>query len=205
MCLFLESIRIDHGQPENLMAHQQRMDATVRHFFGQRNALSLEDLVVKQLADSQNEFLKQGLYKMRLVYSQQPEEVSFVAYRLPIIESLQCVEDNQVEYRFKFADRSALNVLFAQRGQADDILILKKGLITDTSYANVAFFDGTCWFTPREPLLAGTRRASLLAQNIISPTDISPNELGNYQKIRLFNAMIRWEDAIDIQINNIFR
>jgi len=204
MCLFLESIRIDHGQPENLMAHQQRMDVAMRHFFGQRNAFSLEDLVVKQLADPQNEFLKQGLYKMRLVYSLQPEEVGFVAYLLPKIRSLQCVDDDGVKYDYKFADRSGLEALYGRRGQADDILMVKNGLITDSSYANVAFFDGTRWFTPQLPLLAGTRRALLLAQNIISPTNISPKELCNYQKIRLFNAMIRWEDAIELDVSNIF-
>ncbi len=204
MCLFLESIRIDHGQPENLMAHQQRMDVAMRHFFGQRNAFSLEDLVVKQLADSQNEFLKQGLYKMRLVYAQQPDEVGFVAYQLPQIRSLQCVYYDGVEYGFKFADRSGLEALYGRRGHADDILMVKNGLITDTSYANVALFDGTRWVTPQIPLLAGTQRATLLAQNTLMLANITPDELGNYQKIRLFNAMIRWEDAIDLDVSNIF-
>ena len=54
--------------------------------------------------------------------------------------------------------------LMELRGDKDDILIIKNGKVTDTSYANVVLSDkeGKC-ITPNSTyLLHGTRRASLL-------------------------------------------
>ena len=60
-----------------------------------------------------------------------------------------------------------------KKGDCDDILIIRNGLITDMSYANVAFFDGTQWLTPRIPLLAGTCRERLLETGPIREADIA--------------------------------
>ena len=48
------------------------------------------------------------------------------------------VDCDEADYRYKSADRSLLDRLFALRGAADDVLIVRRGLITDTSIANVA-------------------------------------------------------------------
>ena len=73
---------------------------------------------------------------------------------------------------------------------ADDVLIVRHGLLTDTSIANIALWNGCEWHTPAQPLLAGTQRRYLLDTGQIKETDIPVASLGNYRHIRLFNALI---------------
>ncbi len=74
----------------------------------------------------------------------------------------------------------------------DDILLVKEGLITDTTIANIAFYDGNSWYTPQHPLLKGTKRAQLLDQGLLLEKDLKPEDLSSFIAIRLFNAMIDW-------------
>jgi 4-amino-4-deoxychorismate lyase len=203
MCRFIESIRIADRKTESLAYHQQRMDLTTEHFFGKKSGIHLEDVVTAYLQHSEYEYMKDGVYKMRLVYSQQVEQVTFHLYTTPSIGSLQLVEDDVIEYHFKFLDRSALERLYSRKGKSDDILIVKNGYISDSSYANVAFFDGHDWYTPQNPLLKGTQRALLLQQNRLKLAEIAIQDLVQFTKARLFNAMIRWEDQLDIEMSNI--
>ena len=102
---------------------------------------------------------------------------------------------DDIDYACKSTDRSALNRLFARRGAYDDILIVRRHLLTDTSIANIALFDGSHWHTPQHPLLKGTKRAELLDKGILTEKDIRMEELPAYSTIRLFNAMIDWGEA----------
>ena len=103
---------------------------------------------------------------------------------------MKLVEDNEIDYSFKSTDRACLNSLAAQKGDCDEVLIVKNGLLTDTSFTNVAVFDGERWLTPKHPLLLGTKRASLLERQVIKEADISVETLMNAQKVSLINAMI---------------
>ena len=67
----------------------------------------------------------------------------------------------------------------------DDILIVKQGFITDTSYSNVLFYNGKEWLTPTHPLLKGTQRASLLDQEIIRVAEIRLEDLHHFKKVTL--------------------
>lgn len=125
-----------------------------------------------------------------MTYGRDVESVEFFPYQIRPVHSLQLVRGGQIEYRRKRADRSELNALFACRGEADDVLIVRGGLLTDTSIANIALGDGTGWYTPASPLLEGTQRACLLDAGMIRPLDIHADDLFRFQKIRLFNAMI---------------
>ena len=78
----------------------------------------------------------------------------------------------------------------AQRGDADEVVIVKNGLLTDTSYSNIALFDGQRWVTPRHPLLQGTMRQSLLDTGQLVERDIRDDEGGRYEKVSLINAMM---------------
>lgn len=89
-----------------------------------------------------------------------------------------------------------LNALYAQKGMADDILIVRNGYLTDTSIANVALYDGDTWFTPAHPLLRGTKRSEFLDRQLIVEKDIPQICLKDYSHIMLFNAMIDWKHII---------
>jgi 4-amino-4-deoxychorismate lyase len=94
-----------------------------------------------------------------------------------------------MDYRFKYTNRERLNLLFEQRGNCDDILIVKNGFITDSFIANVVFFDGRKWWTPDTPLLPGTQRARLIHEKKISVCPVTPDDLPKYEKAGLINAM----------------
>lgn len=61
------------------------------------------------------------------------------------------MQADTIDYTYKSAGREPLNCLFALRGACDDILIVKQGLLTNTSIANIALSDGTHWYAGTSP------------------------------------------------------
>jgi 4-amino-4-deoxychorismate lyase len=206
MCLLLETIRIDNGQPQNLLFHTKRMDETRKHFWHCHDSINLDEIIENHINLAgfpiQSE-KKKTLYKCRVIYDENVQSIECIPYTFPDIRSLKAVVDNNIDYSYKFSDRSQINELYERRVGCDDILIIKHGLITDTSYANVLFYNGKNWITPAHPLLKGTQRAYLLHKEMIQVADIRLEDLHQFDKVRLINAMIRFEDALDINILNI--
>lgn len=128
--------------------------------------------------------------RCRLTYARDVIRVEYFPYHVRPVHSLQLVVQDDIDYRYKQADRHVLDEAFALRDTADDVLIVRHGLLTDTSIANIALWNGCEWHTPAQPLLAGTQRRYLLDTGQIKETDIPVASLGNYRHIRLFNALI---------------
>jgi 4-amino-4-deoxychorismate lyase len=192
MCQFIESIKIVDGSPINLNYHNERLNRTRRHFWKSK-AIKLREYVNPQK--------RQGIYKARVVYGENGiEQIAYIPYKMRKICDLRIITTAIVNYPYKSVDRSGITKLLEDKGHSDDILIIKNGLISDTSFTNVALYDGETWYTPKHPLLKGTKRAYLIDKNIISEKDIHMEELFNYKAIRLFNAMIEFGD-IEIPIN----
>ena len=84
--------------------------------------------------------------------------------------------------------------------EQDEILITRNGLLTDTSIANIALFNGKEWHTPKHPLLKGVQRAALIDKHLIREKEITVDQLFNYSQICLFNAMIDF-GKIKIDVN----
>jgi 4-amino-4-deoxychorismate lyase len=95
-----------------------------------------------------------------------------------------------LDYHLKYADRSALNKLAELRGDCDEILIVKDGQITDTSFSNVVFTDGQQFVTPSSYLLPGTMRAALLQSGAITEAPIRTGDLQQFSHVTLINAML---------------
>jgi 4-amino-4-deoxychorismate lyase len=76
------------------------------------------------------------------------------------------------------------------RGEADEVIIVRRALITDTSYSNLAFRSRGQWYTPATPLLRGTMRESLLACGLLREANITPADLPLYDAVCLINAMM---------------
>lgn len=182
MCRYIETIRIEKGRLRNIAYHDRRMNEVLREVWGVDRSVSLETYIDASPYEERT--------RCRVTYGRDVESVEFFPYQIRPVHSLQLVRGGQIEYRRKRADRSELNALFACRGEADDVLIVRGGLLTDTSIANIALGDGTGWYTPASPLLEGTQRACLLDAGMIRPLDIHADDLSRFQKIRLFNAMI---------------
>lgn len=195
---FVETIKIKDGKAQSIAYHQERMESTIRHFFPRlclASMPSLEELVIPRNS--------MDLYKCRVVYGEQGvETVEYAPYTMRQIASLQVVADDTVEYAYKCTDRSRLNALASMKGDCDEIIIVKQSLVTDTSFTNLAIYDGSHWITPKHPLLPGTKRAYLLDNGVIKEFDITLHDLQAAQKIRLFNAMIEFGE-MEIPIENI--
>ena len=70
------------------------------------------------------------------------------------------------------------------------MIFLKNGKVTDSSYANIIFFDGIQWFTPSTFLLNGTCRQRLLNEGKITEAPIHYTDIRDFQQIGFINAML---------------
>ncbi len=194
MSPFIETIRIENGRIYNLPYHNRRMNETRRDVLHQTGSLDLDECI------------RPGNYrertKCRVEYDKDILKVESAAYHIRPVSSLRLVTGDEAAYRYKSTDRSVLNRLFALREAEDDVLIVRGGLLTDTSICNLALWNGQQWVTPSVPLLAGTKRASLLDQGKNVTGDIRPEDLPGYSRIRLFNAMIEFGE-IDLSVDKI--
>lgn len=202
---FVETIKIKNGKALALPYHQARMERTIRRFFPSFPSftsfpsIASADINLSSLISPKEEM---DFYKARVVYGAQGvEAIEYAPYKMKEIHSLKVVEDDSIDYTYKSTDRSALNALAAQKGDCDEIIIIKNGLITDTSFTNLALFDGNNWLTPKHPLLLGTKRAQLLEAGIIEEAELTLEDLRKAEKVSLFNAMI---DFGEREVTGIF-
>ena len=190
----LETIRVNNGEFSNLPFHQARMNNSRQQLFNSTDKINL----ASTLQESTNNISDKKLYKCRIVYDTEIREIEFIPYQIPDINTLKLVICNEIDYNHKYYDRQKINELLELKGETDDIVIVKNGLITDSSFANLLFYNGEHWLTPTFPLLRGTQRAKLLEQEKIRVADIRPEDLHNFKNIRLINAMLRFEDEVDV-------
>jgi 4-amino-4-deoxychorismate lyase len=182
MCLLFESIRIENRQFMHLSYHQERVDRSRRILFNVTERLDLSSIPVPEEVSS-------GVFKCRITYRHRIEKVEIISYKRKVIRRLKLIADNDLDYSYKFCDRSAIGKHLEKLSGDEDIILIKHGLITDSSFSNLAFFDGTKWVTPTIPLLKGTCRQRLLDEGRIIKDIITPSDLMNYSKVSLINAM----------------
>jgi len=175
----LETIRVEDGELFHLEYHQLRLERSCAEC-----GIILQDILSPP---------KEGLFRCRVVYDANSCDVSYHPYTKRSISQLKVIEGGEIEYSKKYLDRTLLEALFLQKGSADDVLILKHGLITDTTIANVAFLYKGRWITPKEPLLNGTTRMRLIAQKRLDEAEIALEDLSNFEAMALMNAMIDFD------------
>jgi 4-amino-4-deoxychorismate lyase len=196
MCRLIETIKIKNREIQNIGYHNLRLNYSRKALFNQTDQFDLQKLIIIP------ENIGNELYKCRVVYKDKIESIDFVSYVRREIKTLKLIDCNSIYYDHKYLDRSPISELYNQKEDCDDILIVKNGLLTDTSYCNIAFYDGNCWHTPALPLLKGTNRAKLIDEKVIIEKDIRTEDIGAYSKACIFNAMIDFSEMI-IEVNNI--
>lgn len=197
--LFIESIRVVNGDFLNLDAHLQRMNDTMLKFFKQTKPIASEELLLAKTLEN----LDSTCFKCRIIYGENIRSIAFEKYIRRKINSLQILEDNDIDYSYKFENRKNILSLLEKKGGCDDIIIAKNGFITDSSYSNLVFQNKQGLFTPSSFLLNGTKRQLLLKQSKIKETIISLNQLSLYDKVFLINAMIDIEDKVYVEVKDI--
>jgi 4-amino-4-deoxychorismate lyase len=187
MSLLLESIYLKDGLFRNLHYHEKRMQRAWRELFNKTELIDLTGYL------NSLSFPAKGIVKTRVIYDTEVRQVEFVPYQVKPVRSLQLISSDAINYVHKLMNRTDLHQLYDKRGGADDILIVKDGFITDSSYANVAFKKGNEWYTPQHCLLNGTMRQYLLDQGMIKEAMINDKNFVAYESVKLINAMLGWE------------
>jgi 4-amino-4-deoxychorismate lyase len=177
--------------------HQARFEKACLEYFG----ISAEIKLIERIEIP--DYAKTGLFRCRVTYTSQIEKIEFIPHQYREIKSLKLIEDNEIDYHFKYADRERLQQLFRNRGYCDDIIIVKNGCVTDSFAANLVFFDGVKWWTPDTPLLAGTQRKKLLTEGQIFERRITTSDISKYSKVGLINALNDFDEMPLIDIANI--
>jgi len=189
MIEFLETICIKNGVYQHLDWHQQRIENTFRYCMPQAEPFHLETELTLY------DFPMEGKFKCSIHYSAAIIEVTFSLYPPRTFQQLKLVEiPPGFDYRFKYADRKILDELFSKKGNADDILMTRDGWITDTSIANIAFRKNDRWYTPSNPLLAGTTWKRLINDAKLIPKPIHQDDIREFDAFMVFNAMNDWDE-----------
>ena len=190
---FIETIKVVNGNAINLEYHHKRIIRAIGHDIDFKIDIKEPDLLT-------------GKVKYRFLYNSKGIiDVSYIRYNMRNISSLQLVQSNEIDYHQKYENRDCLNKLLKLKKNCDDILIVKNGMVTDSSYCNVVFSNKNGLFTPSNCLLKGTKRAYLIDKGSIIEKDISINDINNYDSLILINAMIDIEDNLKIPRSNIIR
>lgn len=185
--MLIETICYNDGAFQNLGFHEARMHEACRSLFGEPQAFALQEaLRTVQLPAI-------GLFKVRMVYDLSNFNISCEPYSLRTIGSLKIVHDDEITYAHKFVDRSQLNRLFEQRGDCDEVIIVRKGKVTDATVANLIFRKGSDWATPANALLHGTMRSKLLREGVVREMEIRGEDIHQFDACRLINAMFGLE------------
>jgi 4-amino-4-deoxychorismate lyase len=196
MSLLIESIKLVDGKFCNLFYHEQRMIRSLQTLCGEEEDINLEKLL------NEMEAPQKGLFKCRIVYDERSTDVEFIPYQPKIIQSLKIVENDRISYELKYKDRTAIDKLLEKKDGCDDILIIKKGHVTDSSYSNIVFRRGKNWYTPWSALLKGTMRQNLIDHDTIMPEDILVDDISSFETYKLINAMLEF-DGPEIDVSTI--
>lgn len=192
----LETIKVTDGHFQNLEAHLERMNKGCRELFGLKSSFILNDMNIPIS-------MRKGVVKCRIVYNTSIAEISYSAYHPKKVNSLRMVSCDDIDYHLKYADRSIFDRLLELRDGCDDILIVKNGFITDTSYSNVAFSDGESLYVPRTFLLDGCKRRWLIETGLAREASITPADIGSFEKVHLINAMLE-PGEISVKANYVY-
>ncbi|RLA73738.1 MAG: branched-chain amino acid aminotransferase [Epsilonproteobacteria bacterium] len=173
---FFETIKCEDEEVLNIHYHNQRVARTI----------GMNINLLEYIYPPNNKLLK-----CKVIYNKEEVlNVEFTPYKEKNIKSFKIIVDNTIEYKYKSANRKEIDKLYKEKEDCDEIIIIKNGLVTDTSIANILIYENGIWFTPKKPLLQGTTIDRLLLENHIKQSDITLKQLQQSNKIALTNAMI---------------
>jgi len=175
-----ETIKVVDGKPQNLFYHQKRINWTFHNYYKINPSFSIEKI-------SADLTFPDGINRLKIIYDPSNVEIQISPYNRKRVDYFYIVELDHLDYRFKYENRQVLE----QYCKADygEPIFLINGFITDTTFSNLAFFDGHKWWTPSTYLLWGTKRELLIDSNKINVSEMRLSDLGCFKKFCLINSM----------------
>lgn len=196
MFRFIESIKVEDQKIFLLEYHQKRVNETFKQF-GKENSIDLGK-IFKDLNHDED-----GLYKLRIVYDLDRNfTTQLIPYAISEIDDFKLVENNTMDYSFKYENRKELAIM-KEKAKSGEIIIVKNNRITDTSFSNLLFLKGKDWFTPTTYLLNGVQRQFLLKNKKIKETEITLQNIKEFSHFQIINALNDFDDMFIYPIEKI--
>lgn len=200
--LFIETMRWSGGRFHLAELHRNRMERTRKEVFG-RFCPAIGDWLPHE-----PEMPADVTLKCRVTYGREIQDVKFVPYVPKTVRSLRLVDGGGIDYHLKRADRSGLVILAEGRGDADEVIIVRDGCVTDTSYSNLVFESAAGLITPSTPLLRGVMVEHLLrigkvTERLILADDLSGGNRYGITGVYLVNAMLPLGSVPPVGLENI--
>ncbi len=187
---FFETVKIQKGEIQNLSFHNRRVNHTIKQNFKIGTKIDLQEHV------QQEDF---SLERCKIIYDKEIKTIQFFPLTPRKFQSFKVLETN-ITYNFKNVDREDIELLMSQKGSCDDIIMIKEGLVTDTSIANIAIYDGLKWITPKQPLLQGTYRESLLKKQLLLEKDVKMKDIKNAVRFAIMNALVGFYEVKGVKL-----
>lgn len=183
---YFETIKCEDFEVFNLNYHQKRVANTIGL------NINLQEYINP---------ISEELLRCKLIYDENGVvDVLYFPYKKREIKSFKIIFDNEIEYSKKYLNRTKLDELYEKRDDCDEVIIIKNGIVTDTTIANIAIFYENLWITSKNCLLGGTTRARLLEEKKLFEKDITLDMLKNASKVALMNAMIGFDEIKNFKI-----
>lgn len=192
-----ESIKVVDGEIFHIDWHQKRFLKSYKALY---NKTPLSELICHIKVPLK---YKTGVFKLKISYNEYCKKIEFTPYSISKINAVQVIIDNSINYEFKYSDRNKLIEAHKQKGACDDILIIKEGMVTDSSYSNIVFYNGHKWITPSSPLLKGTARERLLEEGVIDEQPIKLEDIPLFKSFKLINALRDFNEVETLDITCI--
>ncbi|OHE06909.1 MAG: branched-chain amino acid aminotransferase [Sulfurimonas sp. RIFOXYB2_FULL_37_5] len=173
-----ETIKAVDGVLQHIAYHQARFDKTRQECYGSVDKISLSSLLSPP---------KELTCRVRVEYTHEVLHVEYIPYVPRKINSF-CIVESNLNYAYKWSNREEITALLVEG--YDDIIIVKNGLLCDTSIANVAVFMDGAWMTPKEPLLKGVTRQRLIDSGFLQVANLTMQSLQKMEKFAIMNALI---------------
>ena len=187
---YIETMRLENGNIQNHEYHIARVIRTIGSEAARR--VNLDPFVPLQFS--------LGTVKCRVVYDENGvHDIHYSHYQIPQIKTLKIVECNDINYEFKYEDRTQISNLMKLRGLCDDIIITQNGKVSDSSFCNIILKNKAGLFTSDTPLLRGTKREQMIHEGLVKVVTITTQDMIHYDQIILVNAMM----SIEIDIKNV--
>ena len=140
------------------------------------------------------------MIKCRIDYNQQDFNIIFSAYQRREIKNYQCIYLDKLNYTFKYTNRTIFENLNIEK---DEAIIIQSGKITDCRIGNLLFLKNNIWYSSKDYLLKGTQLSNLLSKNRIELAEIRVDDLHQYEKVMMINAMNPFDESRAISTQHI--
>jgi len=188
LIMLFETLAINNGRILNLDYHNRRFKQGQLFLHCQKMIDDVADII--HIDDD----FKDNLIRCRITYDKHDIKVKYFDYIPKNIQSFKLIECNDIDYTYKYDDRNLLNDLLSQKGDCDEIIIIKNNFVSDCSVGNLLFLKDDIWYTPNTPLLKGVQRAYLLDVGKIHLTTIHKNDICQYKKVMMINALNAFDE-----------